>query len=220
MIGEYAKAGTEISIPNWYDRKNLGMTDSVLANGNGGSFKMDGWGSDAMGLAGGVGNMFLQYNAAKAQQKDADRRFALMEGESKKNWAMRMNEYRQFQNRISHDRATKESFLDGNGHLRGDDAAQFAQGNEMLDWRGQAKADPFSVSGDGSIVTNTPQSNIANSSFAQAAPANSSFNNFPATATTTPQSANQKAGGSDVRPKQPGDRARDAEKKRVEKLTV
>ncbi len=206
-MGGNLAAGTEISIPDWYDRKNYGATDSMFADGNGGMTKMDGWGSDAMGFVGGLGNMYMQNKAINAQEEDAKKRFDFMKGDSEKNWAMRMNEYRQFQNRISHEAANRNSVRNGTGILTGDAAAQFEQGNNMLDWKGNARVDPFSVGANGKITTPQPAS-ITNSAFS------------PAATTTTPQTVNQVAGGSDTRPKQPGDRARDAEKKRVEKLTV
>jgi hypothetical protein len=202
---------------NWdslYSGKGLlgTMFDWTDEGTKGEALKHQGWLSPTAGLIGGVLDYFQKGDYMDQMKEDANKRFNFMNNESKKNWAMKMNEYRQFQNRMARDRANIESVNSGQGYLAGDNAAKYQQGGTMLDWRGNTKSDPFTQDASGNVTTGT--NNIANSAFAT--PTNP-VQSLPNKVTTAPQKT---AGMSTVKKRMPGDRARENEQDRVKKLTV
>ncbi len=200
IFGKYGESGSS------------GFLPSMSPNGQGGMVSNQGWGLPAAGLAMSGWDMWNKNKAAEAAKEDADRRYALMLGDSQKNWAMKMSDARRYNNMSNLERAESASMNSGNGYITGDQLDSYTQTNTMVDSQGRVMSDPFSTGANGKV--STPAQRVAGSAFLQ--PSNPA-GKIASRTTTTPQ---QVAGMSKVTPSGPNTRGREDEQNRVKKLTI
>ena len=146
---------------SWY-----GAMDYGVAGKDGSITKFDGWGSDALGLVGAVGNLYMTNKAINSQEDIANKQMDWSREEFYKNFAMKMAGYRQHRNDRSYENA-QANYYANNGSISGFDGSKFKSDSQVYDAEGRRVGDPTMVGSNGKTY-NTGNTNPIGSSFAPA----------------------------------------------------
>ena len=125
-----------------------GMFDNIYDNGKGAGIKMDGWGGDALGFAGAVGNMFMTNKGIKSQEEMAKKQMEWQQEAFYKNFAMKMAGYREHRNDRSRSNAQREHF-NANGSSAGFVSQPFSRDDVLVNRDRQILSDPSMVGSNG-----------------------------------------------------------------------
>lgn len=158
-LGDFNLGGNIYTMDEW---KNLGMGskffDNSVISSNGNPIKMDGWGSDAVGLLGAGINLYQNNKAMEQKQKNAEDILNFKKDAFYKNWAMNMAKYRDYLNNRSMQEASQRAGNEGR-LLNAGERDKYLQNNVSYDANGNRMVDPSStgVSGKTYYTGATPQ---------------------------------------------------------------
>ena len=134
--------------PDRWDRR-IGLTDNIVPGKDGKMIKLDGWGGDAMGLVGSLGNMYMQNKSINAQEEAAQKALDFQQESFYKNYAMKMAGYRDYRNNKGLEEANTRLGI-GNS-LQGADRDKYFQDGVVYGGDGKRQADPSAVGSNGKV---------------------------------------------------------------------
>ena len=133
-------------------KKNNGLMNSMFDNQvigkNGNPIKMDGWGSDAVGLLGAGLNLWQNNKAINAQEEAAQNQLDFAKDSFYKNWAMKMAQYRDYRNNKGYESAIGRAANEGR-QMSNAERDNYLQDQVIYDANGNQTNDPTTIGMNG-----------------------------------------------------------------------